>query len=118
MIDNFFNAISSGIISYKNIYKISQIITKFILRIIFKIDILSENIGDTIDYLKNKYEKKKNYLNQKIDEIKKLVMNLNKQKLNLELIEKNKKENLEFFSIKNSPYCEKTVSESKDKKKN
>ena len=117
MIDNFFNSISSGIISYKNIYKISQIITKFILRILFKIDILSENIGDTIDYLKNKYEKKKNYLNQKIDEIKKLVMNLNKQKLNLELIEKNKKENLEFFSIKNSPYCEKTVSESKDKKK-
>jgi hypothetical protein len=44
-------------------------------------------------------------------------MNLNKQKLNLELIEKNKKENLEFFSIKNSPYCEKTVSKSKDKKK-
>ena len=117
MIDNFFNVISSGIISYKKIYKLSQIITKFILRILLKIDILSENIGGTINYLKNKYEKKKNDLYQKIDEIKKLVMNLNKQKLNLELIEKNKRENLEFFSIKNSPYCEKTVSKSKDKKK-
>ena len=113
MIDNFFNIISSGIISYKNIYRLSQMITKFILSILFKIDILSENIGDTINYLKNKYEEQKNDLNQKIDEIKKLVMNLNKQKLNLELIEKNKKENLEFFSIKNSPYCEKTVSDKK-----
>ena len=117
MIDNFFNAISSGIISYKNICKLSQIVSKLILKILFKINILSESIGDTIDYLKNKYEKKKNELNQKIEEIENLMMELNKQKLNLELIEKNKKENLEFFSIKNTPFCEKTVSKTKDKKK-
>ena len=117
LIDKFFNVISSGIISYKNICKLSQIVAKFILRILFKINILSESIGDTINYLKNKYEMQKNDLNQKIDEIKKIVMDLNKQKLNLELIEKNKKENLEFFSIKNSPFCERTVSKNKDKKK-
>lgn len=117
MIDNFFNVISSSIISYKNIFKLSQIVTKFILRILFKINILSESIGDIINYLKNKYEKEKNDLNQKIDEIENLLIILNKQKLNLELIKKNKKENLEFFSIKNSPYCEKTVSKNKDKKK-
>ena len=109
LMNDFFNSLSSAIFSYKNTFKLSEIIINYILRLLFKINILSENVNNGINFLENKSEERINDIKKKIDNIKKEVIGLNQKKLKLELIRKNKKENLAIFSIKNSPFCEKTV---------
>ena len=117
LINDFFNSISSAIFSYKNTFKLSEIIINYILRLLFKINILSENVNNGIYFLENKSEERINDVKKKIDNIKKEIIGLNQRKLKLELIKKNKKENLEIFSIKNSPFCEKTVNKLKASQK-
>jgi hypothetical protein len=78
---------------------------------------LSENVNNGIYFLENKSEERINDVKKKIDNIKKEIIGLNQRKLKLELIKKNKKENLEIFSIKNSPFCEKTVNKLKSSQK-
>ena len=58
LINDFFNSISSAIFSYKNTFKLSEIIINYILRLLFKINILSENVNNGIYFLENKSEEK------------------------------------------------------------
>ena len=109
LMNDFFSSLSSAIFSYKNTFKLSEIIINYILRLLLKINILSENVNKGFYFLENKSEERINDVKKKIDNIKKEIIGLNQKKIKLELIRKNKKENLEIFSIKNSPFCEKTV---------
>ena len=117
LMNDFFTSLSSAIFSYKNTFKLSEIIINYILRLLFKINILSENVNNGIYFLENKSEERINDVKKKIENIKKEIIGLNQRKLKLELIKKNKKENLEIFSIKNSPFCEKTVNKLKSSQK-
>lgn len=117
LISDFFNSLSSAIFSFKNTFKLSEIIINYFLRILFKINILSESVNNGIYFLENKSEEKINDVKIKIDNIKKEIIGLNQKKLKLELIKKHKKENLEIFSIKNSPFCEKTINKLKASQK-
>ena len=110
LINNFFDEMSSKIKSYKNIIECPEIIINYLLRIILKINIISENVDILINYLENKNEE--NNIKQIIDKIKKDILNLNQKKMNLEIAKNNIKQNIEnmnFISNKNSPFCEKTV---------
>ena len=113
LINNFFNVISLSITSYKNKLEFSKIIINILLRILLKINIISENIENDINFLKYKYEEEKKIIEQNINKIKQEIINLSQKQVKLETLKMNMKQNIDIFSNKNTPFYDKTIRQSK-----
>ena len=109
LIDNFFIEISNDIILYLNIYHLSEIIINYLLRILIKINVISENIEFLYNYLEKKYKKEKNEIKEKINIFEKENLDLKSRKIELEKLRKYIERKKNLLSKKKSPYCEKTI---------
>ena len=117
LINNYFSSISSAIISYQNIIKLSENVINFLLRIILKINIIGENVNNIINYLENNHKVRKNDLKEKINKIQKEITDLEHKKMYLEKFKKNLIKNINVTSKSNSPYCEKIVNKTRSNQK-
>ena len=109
LIDNFFIEISKDIISYMNIFHLSEIIINNLLRILLKINVISENIDYVYNYLEKKYKTEKKEIKENINLFEKNNRFLENKKFKLERLKKNIKKKMYLLSKKKSPYCEKTI---------
>ena len=112
LINNFFSELSSEIVLFQKKIKITQSAVNFILRILIKIIIITENIECIINYLENTYEEQKKEIEEGIYDIEKNIILLKDKKIKLEKMRNNMVQNMKIFSDKKSPYFEKTISKS------
>ena len=114
IINNFFSNINK-LIDKNNSYKKS---IDLLIPILMKINIIINKINKIKDFLDSEYESNNKELNKKINEIKNKLFSLQSKKNKL-IITKNKiNEKIELLTKKNTPYCERTITQKNVNKKN
>ena len=114
IISNFFSNINK-LIDKNNSYKKS---IDLLIPILMKINIIINKINKIKDFLDSEYESNNKELNKKINEIKNKLFSLQSKKNKL-IITKNKiNEKIELLTKKNTPYCERTITQKNVNKKN
>ena len=114
IINNFFSNINK-LIDKNNSYKKS---IDLLIPILMKINIIINKINKIKDFLDSEYESNNKELNKKINEIKNKLFSLQSKKNEL-IITKNKiNEKIELLTKKNTPYCERTITQKNVNKKN
>ena len=114
IINNFFCNINK-LIDKNNSYKKS---IDLLIPILMKINIIINKINKIKDFLDSEYESNNKELNKKINEIKNKLFSLQSKKNKLIITKNQINEKIELLTKKNTPYCERTITQKNFNKKN
>ena len=114
IINNFFSNINK-LIDKNNSYKKS---IDLLIPILMKINIIINKINKIKDFLDSEYESNNKELNKKINEIKNKLFSLQSKKNKLIITKNQINEKIELLTKKNTPYCERTITQKNVNKKN